>query len=595
MGGAWFNRHDPWFGAFILSAAAVVASLLALATAILRPSDDRAASPASAGVGLFETPGAVASLPANFSLTFAGSLPPRLSGSALKPVETGKKADITFVPAGEGAVTTRIFVPVAAMGSGVDALTAAEADALLKGAIKDWGGVGGVPGAVTRALVANPDDPAASALLTQWIGDTGDARTFASYAELRAAMTLGSGIVALAPLSEVRFGQPAIAIDGADPVRGRGDLSAWPYAERISFVANSARATAALDELRAVAAEPLPKVTRVVATGDILQSRCSLTQIRATGDWAAALRGPVGEYLAAADLALGSLDGSIQDIGTPNGCIATTNLTSPPEVMAALTLAGIDEVTVATNHVFDCGQSYCGNKAFLRTLELLAAANIKAVGGGHNLEEALAPAIFEVNGTKFGILGFDDIAAEDFEATATAAGTAPLDDSYADEKASIPPEPAFFQSAAKLDLTRFEARIRQLKTQVDVVIVQIQSGTEDTHTPSERSIKAIRAAAAAGADLVVGNQAHWVQAVEFRESSFMAYALGNLIFDQTHTPEHTQGYLLEASFWGKQLAAVRFVPYQIVDKYKPTFVTGATRAKILGDVFAASEALPATR
>ena len=337
----------------------------------------------------------------------------------------------------------------------------------------------------------------------------------------------------------------------------------------------------------------MPKVTRVVATGDILQSRCSLTQIQATGDWAAALRGAVGEYLAAADLALGSLDGSIQDVGTPNGCIATTNLTSPPEVMAALTLAGIDGVTVATNHVFDCGQAFCGNQAFLRTLELLAAANIKVVGGGRNLEEALKPAIFEVNGTKFGVLGFDDIAAEDFEATESAPGTAPLDDSYADERASLPREPAFFQSAQKLGLTRFQERIRKLKTEVDVVIVQVQSGTEDTHTPSPRSIKAIRAAAAAGADLVVGNQAHWVQAVEFRGDSFMAYALGNLVFDQTRTPEHTQGYLLEASFWGKQLAAVRFVPYQIEDKYKPAFVSGAIRAKILAAIFAASTELPA--
>ena len=593
MGGAWFDRHNPWFGAFVLSAVAVAASFLALGTAIVQPGDGRGSG--DAGVGAAEPPGTAATLPANLSLTYAGPLPARLSGAELKVISAPQKPDITFVPGGDAAVVTRIFVPVAAMGSGVDALTAAQLDGLLRGAITNWSEVGGVPGKVARGVVVSAADPAGLALLQQWMGNTSEATTFGTYADLRAAMTLGSGMIALAPLSEVRFGQPAVALDGVDPVRGRGDASAWPYVERISFVANSGKAKDALAGLRAVAAEPLPKVTRVVATGDILQSRCSLTQIRATGDWAAALRGPVGEYLAAADLALGSLDGSIQDVGTPNGCIETTNLTSPPEVMAALTLAGLDEVTVATNHVFDCGQSYCGNKAFLRTLELLAAANIKVVGGGRNLEEALTPAIFDVNGTKFGVLGFDDIAAEDLQATATDPGTAPLDDSYADEKASRPAEPAFFQSADKLHLTRFEERIRELKTRVDVVIVQVQSGTEDTHAPSERSIKAIRAAAAAGADLVVGNQAHWVQAVEFGESSFMAYALGNFIFDQTHTPEHTQGYILEASFWGKQLAAVRFVPYQIEDKYKPTFVTGATRAKILGDVFAASKELPAAR
>ncbi|MEP6871229.1 MAG: CapA family protein [Anaerolineaceae bacterium] len=590
MGGAWFDRHDPWFGAFVLSAIAVGSSLFALATAVVRVTD-RTESTAPV-VASSETPIASATFSANVSLSYAGPLPSRLVSTRLKPVETGKKADVTFAPGGEDALVTRIFIPVSAMGSGVDNLTADQADSLLRGTTTDWAVLGGVAGKVVRAAVVNVDDPAAQALQALWMGTVGETLVFASYAELRRAMTLGSGMVALVPLSEVRFGQPAIAIDGVDPVRGRGDTTAWPYAERISITANSNKARDVLAELRAAALEALPKVTRVVATGDILQSRCSLTRIRATGDWAAALRGPVGEYLAAADLALGSLDGSIQDVGTPNGCIETTNLTSPPEVMAALTLAGIDEVTVATNHVFDCGQSYCGDNAFLRTLDLLAEAGIKVVGGGRNLEEALMPAIFEVNGTKFGILGFDDIAAEDLQATETAPGTAPLDDSYADEKASSPSEPAFFQSAAKLDLTRFEARIKQLKSQVDVVIVQIQSGTEDTHRPSERSTKAIRAAAVAGADLVVGNQAHWVQAIELTEGSFMAYALGNFVFDQTHTQEHTQGYLLEASFWGKQLAAVRFLPYQIEDKYRPTFVTGATRAKILGDVFRASVELP---
>ena len=589
MGGAWFNRHDPWFGAFVLSAGALVSSLLALATVIVGTADGTDVG--AAAVASSETPAASPTFSANLSLTYSGPLPSRLNGAGLKPVETGKKPDVTFTPDGDESVVTRIFIPVAAMGSGVDDLTADQLDGLLRGATTDWGAVGGVPGKVIRALVANAQDPAAQAIQELSMGSTADARIFASNADLRRAMTLDSGIIALVPLTEVRFAQPAIAINGVDPVRGRGDAAAWPYAERVSIAANSAKGKDSLAELRTNAAEPLPRVTRVVATGDILQSRCSLTRIQATGDWAAALRGPVGEYLAAADLALASLDGSIQDVGEPNGCIETTNLTSPPEVMAALTLAGIDEVTVATNHIFDCGQSACGDKAFLRTLELLAAAGIKVVGGGRNLEAALAPVIFEIHGTKFGVLGFDDIAAEDFEATETAPGTAPLDDSYADEKASRPAEPAFFQSAAKLDLTRFEARIKQLKTQVDVVIVQIQSGTENTHKPSERSVKAIRAAAAAGADLVVGNQAHWVQAVEIGEASFMAYALGNFVFDQTHTPEHTQGYLLEASFWGKQMAAVRFLPYQIEDKYKPTFVTGTTRAKILADVFGASKEL----
>jgi poly-gamma-glutamate synthesis protein (capsule biosynthesis protein) len=513
---------------------------------------------------------------------------------SLTPVEAGKESDITF-GATEGAteVAHRYFVPIASIGAAVDALTRSQLDGLLRGETTDWAAVGGIAGPAEPAAVVSPADPSALAVLQVWMGNTSErAATFGSYDDLRTAMTLGSGYIGLVPVSEVRPGQMAIAVDGIDPVRGRGDLAAWPYTEKVWVRAETSRGREALDALVAALTAPPPTVTTIVASGDILQSRCALTQIRATGDWGAALRGPVGEYLAAADLALGSLDGSIQDINPPYGCVDITNLSSPPETMEALTLAGFDEMTVATNHVFDCGIDYCANRAFLETLDFLHGAGMKTVGGGKNLEEAFAPAIFEVHGVRIGILGFDDISAEDLQATDTEPGTAPLDDSYDDEKASIPHEPAFFQSADKLGVTRLQERVRQLKTQVDFVIVQIQSGTEDTHIPSPRSIKALRAAADAGADLVVGNQAHWVQSIEWRPNSFVAYALGNFIFDQTHTPEHTQGYLLEATLHGKQFVAVRFVPYQIEDKYRPVFAQGGLRTKIIGDVIAASRQLP---
>ena len=76
-----------------------------------------------------------------------------------------------------------------------------------------------------------------------------------------------------------------------------------------------------------------------------------------------------------------------------------------------------------------------------------------------------------------------------------------------------------------------------------------------------------------------------------RGDSFVAYALGNFIFDQVHTIEFEQGYLVEATFLGKQLATVRLLPYQIMDQYHPEFLDGAARRGVLADVFGASESL----
>ncbi|MBE0607798.1 MAG: CapA family protein, partial [Dehalococcoidia bacterium] len=552
--------RNPWLPAFVLSIAALSASLVALAFVLVNAISD--ADTQQPGGLPTPTPQADAT---QGPLTFSGPLPPGAEGLALTPAEAGKTPDIEFIQGGEGGVITRYFVPVASLGAGVDSLTREQLAGLAAGSITDWSEVGGLERPVELKLAEAADvRNYISDILPRSPGGSfavfGQAET---YETLRAEMTIDSGILSVVPLEELSPGMVALAIEGMDIARGKGDPAEWPFAERWRVEARTPAGEGQVEEVRAAIAAKLPEITTVVATGDILMSRCSLAAIEATGDWGAALRGPVGEYLAAADLALGSLDGSIQDIAEPYGCIVMEfpNLTSPPQVIEALTVAGIDGVTIATNHIFDCAEGGCGSQAMLRTIELLNEAGIKTVGGGANLEEALAPAIFEVNGLKFGVLGFDDIAAEHLQATETDPGTAPLDDSYDDEQDTPPAEPAFYKPAELLALTRFEERIRKLKEEVDVVIVQVQSGYEDTHDPSPRSLKALRAAVDAGADLVVGNQAHWVQGIELRGSAFIAYALGNFIFDQRRTPEHTQGYLLEATFHGAKLVTVRMVPY----------------------------------
>ena len=592
MVGPWKN---PWLPAFVLAVAAFGGSVVLLAVVAYRAGDSGLGAPVVALPGR-PRPHSTAS---TALLTFSGTLPPALDSSRFRSAALGETPDVAFeaafaeAAASTGSEVTRYFVPVASLWAGVDSLTLGQWQALVTGTatMKDSGGVGGKP-----SFVAVDADVAAVTRLA-----VAPSKTFPTYDALRAAMaaTDEGPYIALVPLEEMAPAMMAIAIDGIDPVRGRGDPQHWPFVERTRVTGVSKTGQAALAAVKKKMPATLPKAIQVVSTGDILQSRCALTAIEVTGDWGAALRSPVGTYLHTADLALGSLDGSIEDINPSNGCIVTTNLSSPPQVIQALTVAGIDEVTVATNHVFDCGPAACGTKAFLETLDLLHGAGIKTVGGGKNLDEALSPAIFEVGGVKFGVLGFDDIAAEDLEANNDPAkpesqpGTAPMDDSYADEKASLPPEPAFYKPASMLQVTQMQDTIRKLKKQVDVVIVQIQSGFEDTHDASPRSIKGLRAAADAGADLVVGNQGHSVQPIEVRGNAFIAYALGNFISDQRHTVDETQGYLLEATFWGKKLAAVKLVPYQIADQYRPEFVAGDTRAKILGDIAAGSAALPA--
>lgn len=588
------NPRNPWLPAFVVAIGVFAGSLAALAWVLFDVISDGETQAAPESPGLETPTGEPSETPhVEGRVTYAGELPLAAADLGLVPAEPGQTADIEFVPgAFEGSVITGYYAPVAALGTAVDSLTRDQLNGLLSGSITDWSEVGGLPGAARPIWAFDPTTAVVDGLPP--LGANTIPRVD-NYDQLRAGMSIDSGFVSIVPIEELDPSMMTLTIDGVDIVRGFGDTTTWPWTTRMLVQANTNRGQAQAAAIaQAITAQP-PEPITVIATGDILMSRCSLARIQASGDWGSALRGEMGDYLASADLTLGSLDGAIQDLAEPYGCVAQDypNLSSPPEVREALTLAGIDSLTIATNHIFDCGVGCIRSEALLRTMELLEEVGIKTVGGGANLDEAFAPAIFEVNGITFGVLGFDDVAAQDLEATETTAGTAPLDDSYDNERADLPAEPAFYKSATLLGVERLQRLIRDLKEEVDVVIVQVQSGTEDTHRPSDRSLKALRAAVDAGADLVVGNQAHWVQGLEVRDGIFIPYALGNFIFDQLHTPEHSQGYVLEATFHGTKNVAVRLRPYEIVNQHRPTFVGGETRLKILNDVYEASIGLSA--
>lgn len=503
------------------------------------------------------------------------------------PAASGELPDIRFIRSeGDDGVATRWFVPVTAWGTGVDQLSMDELRQLALGGFSDWSEVGGLPGEARFAVVAED-----AALIEHWLGGT--PHLFPDYNTLFSAMVPGSGWWSLVPVDVVGPSVAVLRVDGQD-LWDPGAAANWQFVERWRVKPESRRGESAAERATNAIRLPPPQALRVIVTGDILQTRCTLARIEAIGDWRAPLATPLGAFLAEADLTIGSLDTSIQDFAEPYRCIATTNLTAPPQTLEALRHAGFDVLTVATNHTFDCGAAgACGAEAFLRTLELVREAGIRTVGGGRNLTEALEPLVVELSGTRIAILGFDDIAAgppNENAATDDTAGTAPMDDSY-DEERQLG-YPAFYAPAELLGVERLQRQVRAAAEIAHIVIVLLQSGTEDTHDPSPRSIKAARAAIEAGADLVVGNQAHWVQAVEPRGKGFIAYALGNFIFDQVHTIEHQQGVLLEAFVIDRRLVGVRLHPYRILDQYRPEFVDELERRKILSDVFVAMSRLP---
>jgi len=94
--------RNPWLPAFVLSIAALSASLVALAFVLVNAISD--ADTQQPGGLPTPTPQADAT---QGPLTFSGPLPPGAEGLALTPAEAGKTPDIEFIQGGEGGVITR--------------------------------------------------------------------------------------------------------------------------------------------------------------------------------------------------------------------------------------------------------------------------------------------------------------------------------------------------------------------------------------------------------------------------------------------------------------------------------------------------------
>ena len=192
---------------------------------------------------------------------------------------------------------------------------------------------------------------------------------------------------------------------------------------------------------------------------------------------------------------------------------------------------GTDIVTLANNHALDYGRD-----AFCDTLENLDKAGIKRIGGGYNIAEAAAPAVYTVNGLSLAIFGATRVS----PSAGWYAGT---------EQAGL---------LQTYDPSRLNAAIMEAKQSYDYVIVFVHWGIEKNETPEEYQRTLAKGYIDAGADLVVGAHPHVLQGFEYYKGVPIIYSLGNYLFGN----RTGQTLLLETVFSKEEPLAVRLVPCQ---------------------------------
>ncbi|MEJ2708695.1 MAG: CapA family protein [Anaerolineales bacterium] len=278
-------------------------------------------------------------------------------------------------------------------------------------------------------------------------------------------------------------------------------------------------------------------MTKIVFTGVIVPARCVQAAIDARGD-PDYLYTQVKPLIAGADIAVGTLNATISDFPPHTGCISTYVLVGSSQNADALARAGFDVMSVATNHIKNCGLSNCGDRAFFDTLMNLRRVGISPVGAGGDHAQAMQPVVVEANGVRFGIVSLGHIESMVFAGEDT-------------------------PGIAVLNQENIRVAIAAARKVSDVVIAMPHWGPEDSARPTYIQRDLAQTIVKAGADLVVGNHTHVLQGLQAIDGVPVFYGLGNFVFDQTWALDHQQGAILEVTFEGQRYAGYELIPTHV--------------------------------
>jgi len=276
----------------------------------------------------------------------------------------------------------------------------------------------------------------------------------------------------------------------------------------------------------------------------------------------------VAPYIRDADLVYADLECPLSDRYAPP--YKGTDFIAPSRTVEGLKACGIDVVSLANNHSTNFGPA-----AFTDTLKLLVEKGIAYVGGGRDAQEAYSPLSLEIKGTRITFLSYNAIAGS-INATSQRPGVAWFDMwPYAADD----PE----------DLAAMQEAVRKAKREGGFVVVGFHWSEEYKRLPNPSMRKVAHAACDAGADMVIGTHPHCIQSLEWYGGSFIAYSLGNFVFDQMFADYTRQGIILRCRLMGSELVEIELLPYLIHDYCRPVVLDGASARNIVGSLLSISD------
>jgi len=258
-------------------------------------------------------------------------------------------------------------------------------------------------------------------------------------------------------------------------------------------------------------------------TGDVMLSRAVGSRMEAQKDWSLPFH-LIAESLRNADLRYCNLECPVSDRG--RNLHHLYSFRADPRAIEGLKAAGFTVVSQANNHTYDWGP-----EALLDSLERLRAAGIHPVGAGQNFLAAHYPLLINVGGLRVAFLAYVDIDPKEATAGVDRPGVAWLDPAQA------------------------LADIRFVRPLADLLVVCPHWGMEYAMKPTRDQVELAHQMIDAGADMIVGSHPHVVQPLENYHDHWIAYSLGNFVFDQQDSATH-RGLMLRVTVRDKRILEV---------------------------------------
>ncbi|MCA9390545.1 CapA family protein [candidate division WWE3 bacterium] len=240
----------------------------------------------------------------------------------------------------------------------------------------------------------------------------------------------------------------------------------------------------------------------------------------------------IQDLISESNLAMGNLESPIGDESIT--CEDCYRFSIQQDEATILKTVDFDLMTIANNHANDFADSPTKTKTTLENL------GINAVGYISEGNTSQQPVIKEVDSYTIGFLSYSSLTNTNFDHIAEATEE------------------------------NIQSDILALKNTVDLIIVNIHWGNEYTYQVTAEQKNLAHVAVDAGADVIIGHHAHWMQPVEQYQHSLIFYGLGNTVFNMMYSMPTRQGFAVRAVInRNDQTLGFELIPMLIEDYARP--------------------------